>query len=252
MRPGVYGRQSVLDKEGNLVGINIGFNFFSEHENGTEGLVFNLNNDHSGIVNRICKKGRTEIGPLHMIKYNRELQREINQIAKWKNTPYKNLVLLPSTQYTYKNIEIRNSNIANKYDTFLLQDGEYELLLLHTFMEGMRLKEKLGKRRIFSEEDLFYMPDYNDSIQNNIGYQLNKHIVAQIKEPEVHLAGSWDGTHGVLIIYKKDKNNSNNSLEKLIKALEKGNLAITDYEGRMFKLKGCSLIDLEAAYKPRI
>ena len=38
--------------------------------------------------------------------------------------------------------------------------------MLHTFMEGMGLKERLGKRRIFSEEDLFYMPDYNELIKN--------------------------------------------------------------------------------------
>lgn len=109
-------------------------------------------------------------------------------------------------------------------------------------------KKRLGQKRIFSEEDLFYMPDYN-YISNNVGYMLNPSSNSVFSEFGL-IAGSW-GSHGIMLLVREEIKSYYQDwsiTDQLIDALERGCLAVVPEECRMFSDRGCCLIILDKSY----
>lgn len=87
-RAGVYGREiRLLDTTSTLLGINLGYNFYTEHENGTHELVERINSNPE-----TKELSLNEWNSLSGIKEMNRLKKAKNKALKikerWKACPY--------------------------------------------------------------------------------------------------------------------------------------------------------------------
>ena len=251
MRPAVYGSQYVFNKKGVFVGCNLGYNFYFEHEQGTLEMVRSMNIDHSYVGDSIKSSGLT--GFKAMSKYKKVLKEEAKILKRWENTPFNDYVLSPNVPVLVKNITINNESISCKYSDFLLADDDYILVLV---VEGMCFntwKSRLGKKRIFTEEDLFYMYDYSNDMSKSSGIVLSNHpkqkgSVIRTRR-DTNLAGQW-GSDGFMLLIRNNKSSFDCSFiaESITDAIKRGCLAVVPQEPRLFNDRGCCLVILDRAY----
>lgn len=246
MRPSVYGAQ-IVSYNNNIYGVNLGYNFYAEHECGTIDLVNYLNYDKSLIINKITNSNCSRIKA--ELKYKKALKEEQKVLSRWKSTPFDGFVLSPNTPVYERKVVINNSSVVRKkYNKFLLDETEYNMLIVARQRDIDYLKEKFGKRRIFSEDEILCMPDYNVDVHKNIGYAMSASSGNIPISGNGQLAGAW-ASNGIILLVKS---NGFPSGEKVVSdlhsAIRRGCLAVVSEEQRMFRDRGCCLVVLDKAY----
>lgn len=232
-RPTVHGKELVV-KNGEFIGLNLGFNFYFEHEEGTQGIVQHMNMLRSGF---------------ELWGYNSKINKKINKekkaiYKKWGNSEFMGYIVLPSVNYLRREIIIDNTEIRDKYRNFQTVDGEYTLLWIGNNWTSDVWNKKWGNRRKFREDELLYMPDYQSSLIRP-DFTLNGE-----RKPELSslICGAWSSGDGnVMILVRKIKARVN-IVERLTNALKRGDLAILpDLQG-VFKEHGCLLVNLQSLH----
>lgn len=243
-RPTVYGKEIRLDRHGKCVGINLGYNFYSEHEGDTIVIVDSANRKMHSALSMLKAFGafayRKQISQL-----SKKIKANEKALARWSATPFNGHVFAPTTNSMLKMIVINNSEVRNKYSNVMLNDGHYYILSIGDGLTPEYWEKKFGSKKTVSEEDLFYMPDYQNMIRST-GYILNQgHRLKQ----DTTFGASWAlGSEYMIIVLPAEQKSY---LEDLQSALNAGNLACVSQEPRMFSDRGCCLIDLQGAYLPR-
>ena len=240
-RPTVYGKEIRIDNQNRCIGINLGYNFYCEHEGDTLGIVESCNN-----VNLRQLHLLSSLAPIQYRKEITKLKKQIKSdekfIKRWNNTPFADHVFMPSTYSLLKMVVIDNSAIRQKYSNIFLNDGHYYLLSIGNGITPDVWEKKFGTKKTVSEEDLFYMQDYQ-GLCRNTGYILNNGFNLT---QQLNFGASWATHNSYLLVVLPAEQKS--YLEDIQSALKAGNLACVQYEPRMFKDRGCCLINLEAAY----
>jgi hypothetical protein len=230
MRVGLLGiPQIAYNAQGVFTGCNLGYNYVEEHQN-TLDLVRTLNADTSVNIDKVRDKNQLSAE----LKFKKLNKQDASALAKYKSTPYADYVLKPSVPIYYRPVTINNEGIRNKYLHYLLDDGDYFFFMVSTGFIIEAWKQKLDKRRIFTEDEFFYMNDYQP-LTNGV-LTINKS----------GFAGAWD-KDGFEILIKRDIRG-----EQIVGLLEStircGNLAVVSEEKMVFKDKGCCLLLLDKAY----
>jgi hypothetical protein len=226
MRATVFGREVKYNNQGVLMGINLGFNFYAEHEAGTLEMVHNINSDNSVNIDKVQSENLGKVKS--NLKYNKLVNKDIQEVSKWKNTPFAEYVLKPSAPMYYRPVTIDNTEIQKEYTNFLLDKGDYFLFMVSKQSNIDRLKERLGNKRKFSEKDMFYMLDY----QPNTGTSSVSNF---------YFAAAWDSSGFELLIKRGIRGEQVIGL--LESAIKGGNLAIIPEAEAMFNTgKGCFLV----------
>lgn len=240
-RPTVYGKEIRVNSQGRCVGINLGYNFYSEHEGDTISIVESLNRKMYITLNMLRVSGaiiyRKQISQLR-----KQIKAYEKSLGRWSATPFNGHVFAPTTNSMLKMIVINNTEIRSKYNNILLRDGRYYLLVIGDGITQESWEKKFGSKKTVSEADLFYMPDYQN-MYGNTGYILNQGYRLQ---QDSTFGASWSLHSDYILIVLPAEQKS--YLEDLQSALKAGTLACVSQEPRMFNDRGCCLIDLEAAY----
>lgn len=238
MRATVYGREIAV-KNGVICGVNLGYNFYSEHEHGVDSIVYGLNN-----MSNPEYRANTLKTKLHAQKLARK---DIKAMQNFYNTPFKAGLIRPSISYVKRKIIIDNSELKKqgKYSKYLLSDGNYTLYGFYSIpAELARFKEMVGNKRKLSEEDLFYMPDYSaQSMSNNFGFMTN-YMSGNINgtiDGDIPIAGKW-GSSGLLILLNENNNLSLRVIDTIQDNLESGGMAIIYGPGGIFKDRGLGIV----------
>lgn len=218
MRPTVYGKEILLDLRGNLLGINLGFNFYNEHECGTQGLVQAVNN-------HAYEDGCT---PAQYRKFHRQVEKAAK---KWAKTPLAGYVFAPSSQVFMRKIIVDNSECDAKYPIRQLQDGKYILFSMTgaAYAAPNYWHRRLGLARKFPEDKLLYMPDYNPCRR-------------YFQPGEFGAAWAHDGL--MLLLSETAIYNAAVIVEQLTEAIKRNVLACVP-QHPAFKLHGCTLVVLD-------
>lgn len=259
MRPAVYGLQYVANSRGEFVGLNLGYNFYVEHEHGVDGLVRTINNTidmpddlregmkevYSGQVSSITQATKiiTKVRRLQ-----KKAQKELGSARKkWGRTPFGNYIISPVANIFKREIIIDNTEIQKLHSKFLTCNGKYTLLNLGDVYTKEYWHKKFGNRKKFTEEDFLYMGDYSIATNSdNFGLQLARARGQDLGvNNQAKFAGAW-GDNGILLLINKDMGKC---AEQIIDAIVSGNLAIVYQESRLMKDRGCILIDLDKAYR---
>lgn len=235
MRAAVFGRQLIL-VDGEFVGCNVGYNFFSEHENGAvDCLVERLNRNTCIWINNEIKPGL-----LHDRNVRKKLKSDKLLADVWKDTPFKNSMLMASMPFVKREITIDNDVLKDKFKTLLLSDGDYTMIAL---APHFTFQCKIGMRRKFNECEFFDCNDFQ-RYTSNIGYHF--HAERLEVQPGAEVTAAW--SESGIILFFKDAIIAN----LFCSALRAGSLALVEQENRLFKDRGCCFINLQAAYKSRV
>jgi hypothetical protein len=174
--------------------------------------------------------------------------KENKLVDRWKNTPFKGKVVRPTAQVMIKNITIDNSSLEKQGVTQLLHNGDYVMLYLSDSVNIEFWKNRLGKKRIFSEDQLLNMKEYNNASHNdNVEYMLSMRKVNNSNISNIPIVGQW-AQDGVMIFFEKEGCPAEMIVNDITDAIKRGCLAIVPEEMRIFKDRGCSLIILDKAY----
>jgi hypothetical protein len=230
MRTGIKGVQQVFNSKKVLIGLNLGYNFCAEHENGTKQLVDNLNKDCT--VNMAKAQENQSKLVKAETKYKKLAKKDIEAVSKWKNTPFGEYVLKPSIPIYYRPVTINNDVIKHEYSTLLLDNGDYFLFIASYGFTIDCWKDTLGKKRIFTEKDFFNVADYQLTFTNT----------------RQEFLGAW-ASDGFMFLVKRDIKGEN-IIASIESAIKNGNLAVVGEERRVFTDRGCCLLILDRAYQP--
>lgn len=235
-RATVYGKEVVtLNRE--FLAVNLGYNFYREHEGDTKNFVCSLNTDMETKF-RLAFKSKLS---REVRQYNKQLKKNILTAKKYGQ--YEPYMLYSNVPYFKREIIIDNSDIRHKYTTFQTRDGNYTLLVLGDTRIRDNWVNKYGNRRKFNESEILYMPDYQSySLRNNLGRMNNKASYIGGDKPFV---GVWatESPYLMLLIsreYDKDEIVVNG----IISALGRGSLAVLP-QSSCTKDRGCILIDMD-------
>lgn len=241
MRPTLFGKE-IHTYQDKFLGINLGYNFYAEHEYHIEEIPARLNN-YSIVSGSMDMIYRRTIG--QTIQLKRKISAQNKVVARWDNTPFKDKVLYPCTIYTKREVIIDNTGIQNKYNRFLTNNGNYTLLYLGLTPESWRKHH--GDRRKFTEEELLYMSDYNTDMSVNIGFMTKGRN--KIVKDNIGFAAAWQGgMHEIMLLVSSEVESTKHIVEGIISAIKKGSLAVVQEEGRLFSDRGLILLDLENCY----
>lgn len=237
-RPTVYGKEIRVNSQNECIGINLGYNFYCEHEGDTDCIVDDFNRHNSVPID--MNSLRQYYKEVNRIKKQTKQGERI--ISRWRLTPFNGHVFIPSVNTMLKMIVINNEEVRRKYSTVLLDDGHYYLLSIGRGLTPEIWEKKFGSKKTVSESDIFYMPDYQ-GLYRNTGFILNN---GQQMIQGRNFGASWALCSSYMMIVLPAEQKS--YLEDIQLALKAGNLACVQSEPRMFKDRGCCLINLEKAY----
>lgn len=233
MRPAVFGEE-IVKRNNKIVGFNIGYNFYCEHEQGVLELINNLNNQY---LKKLSLKDNKKLYKNGFLLTN-----------KYKNTPFSKCILRGNIEYIRREIIIDNTELieSQKYSKYLLFNGNYTMFKVSSEVGLEAFKEKYGQRRKFSEEELLDMSDYNIDMSYNMGYQLAGAANCHMNQSVV---GSW-GSDGFIVfipkmIYLEEMKNLADDFENSLKT---GSLALCDGYAGLFKDRGLSFVMLDKCY----
>lgn len=235
-RPSVYGRQLVVSGNNLFCGINLGYNFFCEHEGDVSIIAKGLNT----LAEFIYSENRST---------KRRFSKSVKKTQRWQSTPFAGGVLLDIVPYCKKSLIIDNSSIIGKYKNYQMKDGEYTMLAIGYFNND-NWHNVHGDRRKFTEEEIMYMPDYQ-SPMTNFGYLNNIAKGGGAEYGDQSFCASWmcGNVYPCIYIYEQKIDRPCGSIvDCIIKSLTSGNLAICGHEPRLFKDRGLCLVDLENSY----
>lgn len=232
MIPTVHGLQKVYDRQGIFVGVNIGYNFFAEHNVDASTIVREINKDDSLLYISLAKSHKSQI----------QISRQLKKVAKedekklrlTMNCPFAGYVVKSSANVYTRTIMVDNTDIMGKYTRFHLLNGKYDLFLMSYGPYFTHYADRFKNRKVMSEDEIFYMPDYNQD------------LIAMTSSQPLDFAGAWDA-RGVMILFKHDDDKPDLA-EDLADCVKRGYLAMVSGEQRMFKDRGCCLIELDRAY----
>lgn len=232
MRPAVYGGE-IVKRNNKIVGFNIGYNFYCEHECGVLKLINHLNNQY---LNKLSLKENKKLYKNGFVLTN-----------KYKNTPFSKCILRGNLDYIKREVIIDNESLikSKKYHRFLLTNGNYTMFRIASDDDLSYFREQYGQKRKFSEDELLYMPDYNIDMSCNIGYLLggNNSIVNS------SIIGSWASDGFTIFIPKMSySEEAKNLADDFEKSLKTGSLAICDGHAGLFKDRGLSFVMLDKCY----
>lgn len=233
MRPAVFGGE-IVKRNNKIVGFNIGYNFYCEHERGVLELINNLNHQY---LNKLSLKDNKKLYKNGFLLTN-----------KYKNTPFSQCILRGNIEYIRREIIIDNTALieSKKYSKYLLFNGNYTMFKVSSEIGLEVFREKYGQKRKFTEEELLYMPDYNIDMSYNMGYLLasgdNYHINQSI-------VGSWGSDGFIVFIPKMTYSEEIKSLaDDFENSLKTGSLALCDGHAGLFKDRGLSFVMLDKCY----
>ena len=255
-RPGVYGRELKLSPDGHFLGCNLGFNYFAEHEQGTIGEVNAINMGCRPLDLRTLRlMGANRVKMKEAKAYIKEYKKKSeNQMRMFGNTPYSSYLINPCCSVFKREIVISNNTIKDKYSKFLTCNGEYTFIQIGG--DTNRAKEKLRSKKQFTEEDLLYMPDYAIVKNQFNNYGLMRGMVeGEITSKDDYpcqVCGSWGTNSGIVVlIYRDESMHTKDTGAELVEAVKKGYIACIPELHQIFSRRGCCLINLEEAYRPR-
>lgn len=234
MRPSLHGQYVKYNNKGELCAVNLGFNFYAEHQEGTQDLVRKVNDNHFNILEDIKYKGYKGIRA--EMFYKKALKKEQQVISRWDNTPFVGFVLSPNAEMFTRKIKIRYSEQAmQKYKQFQLKNEcDYEMLVVSDHWGIDYWQQNLGKKRIFCEDEIMIMSDYQNQ---------------RVLPAPVH--GSW-AQDGFMILFESTDEQGHDgkvAINELESAIKRGCLAVVPKEPRIFGDNwGCCLIILDKSY----
>lgn len=240
MRPTIFGKQ-VVNRNGVVCGVNLGYNFYTEHERGINDLIITLNNNLT--ENYV-------ISFKEKLAFDKKVRADNRKMSKFSGTPFRNCIVRPSTRYIRREIIINNDELKNRYYNLMLENANYTLLVFGSRGILSVYSQKLEGKRKFNESDFMYVPDYNLGTSQNIGAILSGKSTCKdigIGTISTMLSSSWDNT-GFLIFIKKDSIYSNipDIIEDNLKA---GGLALVSEPAGIFMDRGLGLVFLNNVYK---
>lgn len=240
MRPTIFGKQ-VVTRNGILCGVNLGYNFYTEHERGINDLLTTLNNN---LTENYVASFKDKLA------FDKKVRADNRKMNKFRSTPFKNCIVRPSTRYIRREIIINNDELKNRYCSLMLENTNYTLLVFGSRGILDVYGKKLEGKRKFSEADFMYVPDYNLGLSPNIGAILSGKSTCKdigIGTISTVLSSSWDNT-GFLIFIKKDSIYSSipDNIENNLKA---GGLALVSETAGLFRDRGLGLVFLDNMYK---
>lgn len=244
-RPGVFGRELILNSNGRFVGCNIGYNFYSEHEHGLGSITKSLMDTARPTDIRFLRMFCNDKKVIASVKKDNKVKiKALKESSKWVNTPFGDRVLPRMCAADKKEIHISNTPIKDKYGKFLTVNGDYSAVLIGGTFD--KYYKAVASGKTLSEDEILYMPDYaGGSSVENLGF-----LCAGMPRQDffVPVCGSWQGgSIPILVLINRDKG-SRNAGNEIMNALRSGNLAVIDGDARLFKDRGLCLIDLEALY----
>lgn len=218
MRPTVYGKEILFNLRGELIGINLGFNFFHEHQCGTQELVQSVNY-------HAFPDGCT---PAQYRKYAKQMEKSAK---KWERTPFAGYVFAPSAQIFTRKLIIDNSEVPASFPVRQLRDGKYIMFALNGggYSAPQYWSQCLGNNRKFSEDKLLHMRDYNPS-----------------RKPFMkgEFAASWASGGLMLLLSEEMADPAEGIIRALTEAVMRNMLACVP-QHPVFKYQGCILLILD-------
>lgn len=182
MRTAVYGSEIAI-VDGKIVGFNLGYNFYTEHE--SEYKVLEL-------IEYLNKQYDMEVSDeVNLKKYNEGMK----FTEKYKESPFYNNILRGKLTYLKREIIVDNKKLKKekKYNKYLLSDGEYTMFYIQKYTRD-DFSAKYGRRKKFCEEELLNMTDYNNYNSSNIDTSL--------LDAKKNVIGSWDNQSFMIFISK--------------------------------------------------
>lgn len=231
MRPAVYGGE-IVKRDNKIVGFNIGYNFYCEHECGVLELINNLNNQY--------------LSKLSLNDNQKLYKNGFSLTYKYKKTPFSKCILRGNIDYIRKEIIIDNDILieSKKYSCFLLSNGNYTMFKVSSEMCLQAFREKYGQKRKFTEEELLDMSDYNIDMSFNMGFQLSGgHSIINSC-----IIGSWGSDGFTIFIPKMYSDYIKNLADDFENSLKTGSLAICNGNTGLFKDRGLSFVMLDKCY----
>lgn len=249
MRPALYSSQLVL-QNGEFIGYNLGYNFYCEHEHDTKEIVQSLN--MKADFNMRLAVQAEKLGPIKSaIKLGKIQKKSEALMQRFKNTPFGNYILHPYTQVYIRNIRINNKKLReqNKYNKYLLKDTDYIMIDIEDGICMYYTKKNFANKKVFTEEDIFYMGDYNCDTSCNPGLQLSgqQRNLREYECERIGILGAW-GSHGIRIMIDKRLGQAEEIAKSIEEALKRGALAIVYQEPRLFRDRGCGIVIVDRAY----
>lgn len=226
MRPAIHGNEVVFDKD-TFIGINLGFNFYAEHEGNIKKLAESFNYMYSGISLR------------ELAAYKKSLH-AINK--KWKNTSILPYILNPyTTALVKRTITIDNSSKAPYYNKYLCFDEEYVALYFYNKSYPQGFSEKLTSKQKFREDELYCMRDFASQIPEK-PFMNNVLAVGR----DIQIVGVWTSfTPYMLVLVKKNLPHSEEIVAGIQKAFRNYDLALAPEMAGVFEGRGLILYDAE-------
>lgn len=221
MRAGIYGSEIIID-DGNFIGVNLGYNYYAEHECDLKCLVEKYNRKDSSQSAK---------------------DKEIKK--KYKDSWVKDYILNPDTTGLIKRTIVFDNSKPDYYDNYLSRHGEYLAMYIgkKDTYEYSYWNKTLVSNKVYREDELIQMSDYARKIEDKSQSRLitgNLHIC---HEPD--LIGLWTGTDtDILLMIRKDRDDWKILVDGITNALHDCNLAVVNGIQNVFKDRGLILIDV--------
>ena len=234
-RPAVRGKEIITYGDDELIGINLGYNYYVEFENGTHNMIESIWGRFNDSLGAYCES---------LFQVRRYIKKAQKVIKQFEGSPHANFMLPNYTLCVKRSVEIDNSELRKNYKTCQLVDGDYVCLWIN--MAEEYIQKKMGRKRIFDESAFLYMPDYQGSsnavmLWNDVG---RKRVLQDNK-----VFGSVWGDNSDYIILLMPKEHEW-VIDELIKGIKDGFIAFISEEPRLFHDRGGILLNIEAVYRP--
>lgn len=236
-RPAVRGKEIVTYGDDELIGINLGYNYYVEFENGTKYMLDSLwRNGYNDSLHACCKSS---------LQAKRCIKKAQKIAKRFEFCPYADYMLPNYTLCVKRSVRINNSEVKKQYRTCQLVDGDYVCLWIN--MSEDYIQKKMDRKRVFGEDSFLYMPDFQGSanavmLWNDVG---RKQVTQDSK-----VFGSVWGDNGEYIILLMPKEHEW-VIDELIKGIKEGFIAFISEEPKLFHDRGGILLNVEVAYRPR-
>lgn len=230
---GLLGRELKLTPEGKFLGLNLGYSseqhvkllgdvpkYILPFVNKTEFTKVNLERYKSdGASSSDIRFFTSEMSKVS------KAQSKINRL--WKDTPFFGNMVNPACKKFKMDITINNNDLAHRYKNFLTVGGKYSLVCIG--YGSNEIREKIGSKHKFTEEELLPMYEYNHS--DNLNFT------------PVQVAGRWGCERPISILIRRD-GMKRNLANDLVRGIECGHIAIVPVLKDVFGDAGLCIVDM--------
>lgn len=225
-RPTVFGKQ-IVQRNGEIIGINIGYNAFCEHEGNTLSLVQDLSNTFW--LSRDSAKAIKKGGSI--------LKRQSRILDKNGLGVFKDYRVNPNVCFKHRRIRVdRRPEEVNDGKLHMFEGGkEYDLCFISDYLQMERIEKNIGLRRVFYEDELLYLPDYQ-----NMRFR---------PEMSGYIVGDWGlgySSAGIMFAIRTDGFiDSKLLVDQVQYSLKSGYLALVNNTCGIFRDRGLGLVFLD-------